>query len=84
MRKNGRQPSSINEIAGRVFCAHKPYFLMPGHIIDSYISLGTLVYLIVGIDKENYGFRTSLESNLTITCPSNTGHKSFSTELIVP
>ena len=40
------------------------------------------MYLIVGIDKENYGFRTSSENNLTITCPSNTGHKSLPTELL--
>ena len=25
-----------------------------------------------------------LENNLTITCPSNTGHKSLSTELLAP
>ena len=32
----------------------------------------------------NYGFQTSSENNLTITCPSNTGLKSLSTELLAP
>ena len=46
-----------------------------------YISLGTLVPN--SRDRQGKLWLPSvLENNLTITCPSNTGHKSLSTELL--
>ena len=40
-------------------------------------------YVIVGIDKKFITFK-EWKNNLTITCPSNTGHKSTDIKLLAP
>ena len=47
------------------------------------LSLGTLVPSSRDL-QEKLWLLNVLENNLTITCPSNTGYKSLSTELLAP
>ena len=65
------------------------FIFMRTHLYFNFILLYILSlvrqYLIVGIDKETELWLPNvLENNLTITCPSNTGHKFLSTELLAP
>ena len=66
------------------FCFIKTYIYIYIYIyIYVYISLGTLV----PNSRDRQGklwLPNVLENNLTITCPSNTGHKSLSTKLLAP
>ena len=53
------------------------------YIMIMYLSLG----MLVPNSRDQHGkpwFPNALENNLTITCPSNTSHKSLSTKLIAP
>ena len=60
-------------------------------IIGSYIAIANMQTLslstLVLNSRDQQGklwLPNILENNLTITCPSNTGHKSFSTKLLAP
>ena len=66
------------------------YYYTGVHIsLGILVSLGTLVSIgtLVPNNKDQQGklwLLDSLENNLTITFPSNTGHKSLSSEILAP